>query len=86
MNIFAIRASLLDQGQLGALPNGHRFKKAVQDVQTANAEYAKLTRPAPGAREADDPGEPGILIGSWTDYTPTGALDIDVTTMKVQAS
>ena len=79
-------ASLLDQGQLGALPNGHRFKKVAEDVQAANAEYAKQTVPVSPGDEQDNPRIPGLLIGSWFDYTPTGALDINVITSKVQAS
>jgi hypothetical protein len=30
--------------------------------------------------------EPGVLIGDWTDYTPSGALDIEVTIAPVLAA
>jgi hypothetical protein len=79
-------ASLLDQGQLGALPNGHRFKKVAADVRAANAEYAKQAERDGDDEDHDNPRIPGTLIGSWFDYTPTGALDIDVITSRVQSS
>jgi hypothetical protein len=72
--------SLLDQGQLGNLPNESRFGKAIDYVQTTNAEYAKTST---GRGPSEDPKEPGILIGSWTDYTPSSALDIQTTLMPV---
>ncbi len=75
--------ALLDQGYLGPLSDqGHRFTRVVADVQAANANYARSTEPSPD-HEGDDPREPGALIGSWFDHTPTGALDIDVTTRPV---
>jgi hypothetical protein len=99
-------ASLLDQGQLGALPDGHRFKKVAEDVRAANAEYARQAVPEDEAedndrdrrgrdrdddddddndeRVAENPRIPGVRIGSWTDYTPTGALDIEVLIKPVQ--
>jgi hypothetical protein len=71
--------SLLDQGNMGTLPDGHRFHKVVRDVQEANAAFLAMSQQAPEEGEAgDDPRQPGTLIGSWHDYTPTGALDIDV--------
>jgi hypothetical protein len=79
-------ASLLDQGQLGALPNGHRFKKVAADVCAANAEYAKQAEPDGDSEDHDNPRRPGTLIGSWFDYTPTSALDIDVIMSRVQSS
>jgi hypothetical protein len=75
--------SLLDQGQLGKLPVNHPFQKIAADVAKANQEYEK-TAWSDGAREGDNPRVPGKLIGSWFDYTPTGALDIDVTLTKVK--
>jgi hypothetical protein len=77
-------ASLLDQGQLGALPNGHRFKKVAEDVRAANAEYAKQALPDDDDEEGEDPRTPGVRIGTWFDYTPTGALDIDVVVTPVK--
>jgi hypothetical protein len=72
--------SLLDQGQLGSLTPKSRFAKVIKDVQDANAAYDKTTQ---GGGPSEDPKQPGILIGSWTDYTPSSALDIEVTLMSV---
>lgn len=85
-------ASLLDQGQLGSLPNGHRFKKVAEDVKAANKKYAEQTQPDNDSDNDDDdedeggenPKIPGVLIGKWFDYTPTGALDIDVVVKSVE--
>jgi hypothetical protein len=70
--------SLLDQGQLGNLPDKSRFAKMIKDVQDANAAYLKGTTGTTGTT-GDNPTQPGVLIGSWTDQTPTGAIDLDVT-------
>jgi hypothetical protein len=67
--------SLLDEGNLGSLSDGNRFQSVVSDVQAANAAYALSTQNNP---DGDDPAIPGVLIGSWTEYTPSSALDIDV--------
>jgi hypothetical protein len=72
--------SLLDKGQLGALGDQSRFAQAIQDVLEANAAYAQS---AQGETPDENPKEPGILIGSWTDYTPTSTLDIDATWRSV---
>jgi hypothetical protein len=74
--------SLLDQGQLGNLPDQNRFQTAVDFVMKANADYAETAKG--GATE--NPKEPGVLIGSWTDYTPSSALDIETTVMPVIAA
>jgi hypothetical protein len=81
-------ASLLDQGELGALPDGHRFKKVAADVRAANAEYARQAAENDDEDEQDhdNPRIPGTLIGTWFDYTPTGALDIDVITSPVTST
>jgi hypothetical protein len=76
--------TLLDQGQLGKIPEQSRFAQVIKDVQDANAAYA-----ATAANR--DPtslvvNEPGIPIGQWTDYTPSGALDIQVTLEAVKTS
>lgn len=65
--------SLLNQGQLGNLPNQNRFAKAIDYVVAANKAFIET---ASGPEEVK---EPGILIGSWTDYTPSSALDIQTT-------
>jgi hypothetical protein len=48
----------------------------VDDVVAANQAYQQTEY---GDPHGDNPGVPGVLIGSWTDYAPAGALDIDVT-------
>jgi hypothetical protein len=73
--------SLLEQGQIGSLGVNSALSKIVKDVQDANAAYQQSTQPS-GAGQ-DDPGQPGTLIGSWHDYTPTAAMDIDVTRFPV---
>jgi hypothetical protein len=79
--------SLLDQGKLGTLPDGHRFQKVVDDVQKANKKYLEMSQTQPSdADETENPRQPGILIGSWHDYTPTGALDIDVEMIAVNTN
>lgn len=70
--------SLLNQGQLGNLPKQNRFRTALDYVKAINAQYAKT---AIGGAPSEDPKEPGVLIGSWTDYTPSSALDIQTTTI-----
>jgi hypothetical protein len=71
--------SLLDQGQLGTLANGgQRFQKVIGDVQRANAAYEQST-----STSGEDPPLPGVAIGQWHDFTPLGALEIDVSLKKV---
>jgi len=80
-------AALLDQGRLGALPAGHRFLPVIEQVQNAQAEFARQGDPAPDGANPVPGSEPrGTLIGSWTEWTPTGALDLEVTTMPVNAA
>ena len=72
--------SLLDKGKLGAVQVPSRFRKAIDDVVAANAEYKQSASEV----EADeDLEEPGVLIGTWADYTPVSALDIEATTTSV---
>ena len=52
----------------------------VQDVVAANQAYLTSEQ---GDAEKDDPGLPGVEIGSWIEYTPSGAVDIDVTMQPV---
>jgi hypothetical protein len=68
-------AALLDQGRFGTLPQGHRFAPILTQVRQAHETYAQ-------AAVADN-AAPGTLVGTWTEFTPTGALDIDVVTMPV---
>ena len=67
--------SVLDQGQLGTLPNGSRFQASIDYVTTTNAGF----QPDPNNGAA----EPGALIGTWTDFTPSSALDIETTVIPV---
>jgi hypothetical protein len=72
--------SLLDLGQLGNLPNGNRFQQAISYVTAANKAFQQTTT---AGGPSENPKEPGILIGTWTDYTPSSALDIQTTLMPV---
>ena len=72
--------ALLNEGNLGSLPEGSRFQSVVTNVQLANAAYDKTKKNNPNG---DDPAIPGVLIGSWTEYTPSSALDIEVTMQAV---
>jgi hypothetical protein len=71
----------LEQGQFGTLGEGTAFAKVVSDVQAANAAYKASAQPTKD--NPDNPNQPGVLIGSWHDYTPTSALDIDVARFPV---
>jgi hypothetical protein len=70
--------SLLDQGQLGALTPQSRFASVITDVQAANKDFAARIHP-----DGDPAALGGALIGSWTDYTPTSGIDMDVTLSPV---
>jgi hypothetical protein len=72
--------ALLDQGQLGELPGGNRFQAAIAYVKDATNRF----KGAPAGGTGQETNEPGILIGSWTDYTPSAALDIRTTVMEVE--
>ncbi|MCW2701001.1 MAG: hypothetical protein JWQ45_2536 [Blastococcus sp.] len=69
--------SLLDQGRLGTLPNAHRFASVIDEVTAARAELEPL--PGPDGALVDG----GVTIGSWVEYTPTSALDLQVVTAAV---
>ncbi len=69
--------SLLDQGQLGKLTPQSRFTSVIDDVVAANAAFIS-------AADGADPAKlGGTLIGTWTDYTPTSGIDMDVTLSAV---
>lgn len=72
--------SLLDKGRLGALAPKSRFSSVIADVQQANEDYAAAILP-----DGDHAALGGVLIGSWTDYTPTSGIDMDVTLTAVAA-
>jgi hypothetical protein len=80
--------TLLDQGQLGALASSSRFIPLIDAVQATEAEFRKRAAaatapPAPGDDDDDDDAtdQPsyGVLIGQWQEWTPTSALDMEVT-------
>jgi hypothetical protein len=73
--------SLLDKGQLGQIDKDAIAAKIATQVRAANATYAKTTLPS--GTGSDDPREPGVLLGTWFDSTPSPALDIDVATSQV---
>jgi hypothetical protein len=75
-------ATLMEQGAFGAdLPSDHPYISIAQEVQ----DYAKTNYPgippanADGPPPIDNPGEAGILIAEWFEYTPTSAIDIQTT-------
>jgi len=77
--------AFVDKGRVGKLPNGHRFTRVVSAVRKANRDFI-----GDDVNDSDSPTEPGSdvepgrrLIGSWTEFTPTGALDLDVVTMPI---
>jgi hypothetical protein len=75
--------SLLDQGKLGSLTPASRYQPLIKAVQAAEAEFEKMRADAIAApdhpQHEDKPDIPGTLIGQWFEYTPTSALDMDVT-------
>jgi hypothetical protein len=78
--------SFVDQGPVGKLPNGQRFHEVVTAVRQANETSLRaVAAPPADAKDGDGAAAPKILISRWTEYTPTGALDLDVVTMPLQA-
>lgn len=81
--------SFIDKGRVGQLPNGHRFRPVVSAVTAAHQQFAGGNGET-WHHDDDDGGEEDAenggrtLIASWTEYTPTGALDLDVVTMPIQ--
>ena len=81
--------SLLDQGSIGALAPASRFTTVINAVQTTEREFQDMRASSlkPLGPEEDPnsrPDIPGTLIGQWFEYTPTPALDMDVTYRAVQ--
>ena len=76
--------SLLDKGQLGKLTPLTRFEEVIAKVQAEQKRLADMVQPA--SANQGKPHEPetvkaekfGEKIGSWIDWTPTSALDMDV--------
>ena len=72
-------AAFIDLGRIGKLPNGHRFTEVIKSVQEANKTFAVVTN------QQQVVTSPETLLGTWAEFTPTGALDIEVCTIPVQA-
>jgi hypothetical protein len=79
--------SLLDKGELGQLAPASRFMPVIAAVVNAEGEFAEqrrqATEPLAPEAEPDDAPSYGTLIGEWFDWTPTSALDMDVTVKSV---
>jgi hypothetical protein len=73
--------SLLDRGHLGKLAPGSRFLPVIQAVREAERRYAEGldTDLVPGDDGVPLVSNQGVQIGEWYDWTPTSALDIEVT-------
>jgi len=69
--------AFIDLGRIGKLPGGHRFGEVIAAVRSANIGL--------GIDTATDATvtQRRTLIGKWTEFTPTGALDIAVVTSPV---
>jgi hypothetical protein len=75
--------SLLDKGQLGSLSPASRSKSTVDAVRATEKrledQRVAATAPLAVASTRDDsPASSGDLSGEWFDWTPTSALDMDV--------
>ncbi|MGV8973393.1 MAG: hypothetical protein ACOH10_13810 [Rhodoglobus sp.] len=77
-------ASLLDLGRVGTLPAAHRFQAVIDEVTAAQAKYDALTDVAPTAAGGAGAPSLGKLIGTWTEFTPTGALDMEVSRAAIK--
>lgn len=75
--------SLLDKGQLGDLAPASRFRETIEAVQAMETEFAENRAAASEPGEDGDPPDrevsAGQLIGAWYEWTPTSAMDMDVT-------
>jgi len=75
--------SLLDKGQLGDLAPASRFRETIEAVQAMEIEFAENRAAASEPGEDGDPPDrevsTGQLIGAWYEWTPTSAMDMDVT-------
>ena len=69
--------AFVDLGRLGKLPGGHRFGDVIAAVRQANAGMTIETSSDRAVTRRR------TLIGTWTEFTPTGALDIAVETAPV---
>lgn len=77
--------TFIDGGRVGRLPNGHRFGPLVAAVKQAHELFgADGNGTWHGDDDEDDSGRGKVRIASWTEFTPTGALDIEVATRAVE--
>jgi hypothetical protein len=81
--------SLLDKGELGKLAPASRFMPVITAVVATEGQFDEqrrlATAPLPAGAEPDEAPSHGTLIGEWFDWTPTSALDMDVTVKAVLA-
>lgn len=76
--------SLLDQGVVGRLAPASRFSKVVDQVVAAEKAFAESqaasTAPSESGELEEEPlASHGTVLGEWLEWTPTSAIDMDVT-------
>jgi hypothetical protein len=80
--------SLLDKGQLGNLAPASRFRDTIELVQAVEKEFVEnrsaASEPGEDGEPPEEVVEPGQLIGAWHEWTPTSAMDMDVTLQDLQ--
>ena len=77
--------SFIDSGRAGKLPSGHRYGPVVAAVREAHERFAaagNATWHGDGDEDADANESGKVLVAAWTEFTPTGALDIEVVTTE----
>jgi hypothetical protein len=78
-------ASIMELGAFGSeLPKDHPYVTIAEDIENyANTNYPGIPPANPQGQPPpiDNPAEAGVLIAEWFEYTPTGALDIEVTSL-----
>jgi hypothetical protein len=68
--------SLMENGNFERLPDNHEYITIAQEMENyANTNYPGIP---PANPEEANKNEEGILIGSWNEYSPTSALDIEM--------
>jgi hypothetical protein len=60
---------LADTGQLGDVDSNTPYVRIAEQLRTAAATYS-------GRWSPKQPQEPGVSLDEWTEWTPTGALDV----------
>ena len=77
--------TFIDSGRVGRLANGHRFGPLVAAVKQAHEVFAAEGNATWHSDDDDEDSDRGkVRIASWTEFTPTGALDIEVVTSAVE--